>query len=156
MKKQSVFTLLFLIIGTVISAQPLQINGFDELMDSFTSGYTVKAVIHYGDCSLIIDGEEEEAPDAIGGMELNTFEHFAIGTVKNEKAFVTASETVLIWHPFYGYVLNYAKIRIYDDNSVEVIARYLDPNRYEVKMDETFKTVMNDGENEGAAFFYKN
>jgi len=89
-------------------------------MDALNNGESVRAVIHYGKCELIVDSVAVEAPDAIGGMEFQTFEYFAKMSIRNNKAYVTTSETVLIGHPYYGYVYNYAKLRIYEDNSVEI------------------------------------
>ena len=146
---------LTLLFFNFASAQATQLNNFEELMSALNSGESVRTVIHYGKCELIIDSVAVDAPDAIGGMEFQTFEYFAKMSIRNEKAYVTTSETVLIGHPYYGYVYNYAKLRIYEDNSVEIIARYLDPNSYEVKMDETFTTIINDGNNEGAIYLYK-
>ena len=76
-------------------------------------------------------------------------------SVRNDKAYVTASETKLIAHRSYGYVLNYVKIRIFEDDSVEIIAQYLDPKTYEVKMDETFNAVINNSSNDGAVYLYR-
>jgi hypothetical protein len=152
---------LFQIVSSILFfyslsfAQTTQLNNFGDLMDALNTGESVRAVIHYGKCELIIDSVAVEAPDAIGGMEFQTFEYFAKMSIRNEKAYVTTSETVLIGHPYYGYVYNYAKLRIYEDNFVEIIARYLDPKSYEVKMDETFTTIINDGKNEGAIYLYK-
>ena len=152
---------LFQIVSSILFfyslsfAQTTQLNNFGDLMDALNTGESVRAVIHYGKCELIIDSVAVEAPDAIGGMEFQTFEYFAKMSIRNEKAYVTTSETVLIGHPYYGYVYNYAKLRIYEDNFVQIIARYLDPKSYEVKMDETFTTIINDGNNEGAIYLYK-
>ena len=146
---------LHLFLLNVAAAQTTQLNNFDELMTALNTGESVRAVIHYGKCELIIDSVSVEAPDAVGGMEFQTFEYFARMSIRNEKAYVTTSETVLIGHPYYGYVYNYAKLRIYEDNFVQIIARYLDPKSYEVKMDETFTTIINDGNNEGAIYLYK-
>jgi hypothetical protein len=146
---------LTLLFCNFASAQTTQLNNFDELMTALNTGESVRAVIHYGKCELIIDSVAIEAPDAIGGMEFQTFEYFAKMSIRNEKAYVTTSEAVLIGHPYYGYVYNYVKLRIYEDNFVEIIARYLDPNSYEVKMDETFTTIINNGTNEGAIYLYK-
>jgi len=77
------------------------------------------------------------------------------GVVRNDKAYISCSETVLINHPFYGYVYNYVKLRIYEDDSVEIIAQYVDPQTYEIKMDEKFLTIFNNGTNEGGIYFYK-
>ncbi len=120
------------------------------------SGKAVKAVTHYSLAKLVIDGKEEKAPDPIGGMEFRTFEYFAKGTVRNDRAFISVSETVLIYHPRYGYVLNYVKLRIFEDDSLEIIARYLDPKTYEVRMDETFYSEINNGENSGAVYLFVN
>ncbi len=145
------FVVILLIVSSVsINAQDNRLLNFEDMMDAMKSGNTVKAVIYYGQAEMIIAGEEsdekEMGPDAIGGMEFKTWEYFAKGVVRNELAYVAASETVLIGHPFYGYVLNYGKVRIYEDNSAEITVRYLDPNTYEVKMDEKFLTTIFKGE----------
>ena len=154
MKSYIVFLLLFLLPIISNSAQPAQLKNYDELMSALKSGESVKAVIYYGKTKLIIEGKEEEAPNATGGMALNTWEYFDRGVIKNEKAYVTSSESVLIGHGYYGYVYNYAKLRIYEDDKVEIIARYLDPKTFDVKMDETFTSSINNG-SEGAVYFYK-
>lgn len=140
----------------MIISGPNQLKNFDEVYDAAITGNDVKIVIHYAKTDMMIDGKSEEAPDAIGGMNLDTYEYFAVGTVRNEKAYISTSETVLINHPFYGYVYNYVKLRIYEDDKVEIIAQYLEPNTYEVKMDETFMGVINDSENDGGVYFYVN
>lgn len=137
-----------------IFAQKNQLTNFNSLMESLKIGKNVKAIIHYGKCKLVIDGKEEAAPDAIGGMELKTFEYFAKGSVNNEKSFVTSSETILISHPRYGYVYNYAKVKIFEDGNSQIIARYLDPKTLEVKMDETFFTEIAN-EKKGALFLFE-
>ena len=76
-------------------------------------------------------------------------------SIRNELAFVSSSENVLISHSYYGYVYNYVKLRIYENEKVEIIARYLDPLTLEVRMDETFYTLINNGENDGGLFLFK-
>lgn len=145
---------VLILIPFSIFAQTQQLKDFNQLFNSLKSGETVRAIIHYELCRLVIDGKEEVAPNAIGGMDLNTFEYFAKGSVRIDNAFISVSETVLISHPRYGYVLNYVKLRIYEDDNVEIVARYLDPKTYEVKMDETFYARINNGNNSGALFLY--
>lgn len=135
-------------------AQPIQLNNFDELLSSLKEGRNVRAVIYYSKCRLVVDGKEEKSNEVVGGMGLNTFEYFAKATVNNDRAFIASSETVLIFHPRYGHVLNYVKLRIYDDDSVEIIARYLDPITYEIKMDETFYSSIAYANNDAAVYFY--
>lgn len=155
MNKILIAVLLFVFTANY-NCQPTQLKSFTEIFDNMSVGAGIKVVIHYGKCKLITGGKEVIPPEAIGGMELKTFEYFGKGAIRNELAFIATSESVLISHPKYGYVYNYIKIKIFDDDSVEIIARYLDPKSYEIKMDETFYTKVNNSKNEGAAFFYMN
>ncbi len=145
-----------LFITTNVLAQTEQLISAKSLFEKLNLGKEVNVVIHYAKCKLIVDGEEVQSPDAVGGMKLMPFEYFARMSVRNEKAYVTSSETHLISHRSYGYVLNYVKIRIFEDDTVEIIARYLDPNTYQIKMDETFWAVINNGSNDGAVYLYSN
>jgi len=132
-------------------AQSQQICSFDELMTHLKKGKNVTAVFHYSRFKLISDNEEQEKiPDAIGGMELSTWEYFAPNAVKNKEAFVVFSENKLIRNPKgEGYVYNYVKVRINADQKVKVTAQYLDATTLKVNMDENFFGQLNDGKNEG-------
>ncbi len=133
-----------------------QLTSFEQIIDALKSGKQVKVVIFYADCQLISDNKiEEKSPNAIGGMDINTYEYFAKGAVYNKLAFLVASKTKLIENPIgKGYVYNYVKIKISEDNNVRIIARYLNPKNYVEIMDESFYTQINNTKNDGAAFFY--
>ena len=88
-------------------------------------------------------------------MDLNTFEYFAPGSIGNKKGYIASSHAVLIHHPRHGYVLNYVKVRIYEDNKVEIGARYVTPDTYKTQMDEVFNTEVHSGTNNGGARFYR-
>ncbi|MFZ4400107.1 MAG: hypothetical protein ACOYO1_08745 [Bacteroidales bacterium] len=156
MKKISLLTVLFLIISTSVIAQK-QLNNFEDIMTSLKSGKQVRMVAYYNKCKLISDNEEKEkVPDAIGGMNLGVFEYFAKEAVKNKLAFVVASESKLIENPKgEGFVYNYVKIKISEDNKVKITAQYIDTKTFEQKMDENFFGEINDGKNEKAVYFYE-
>ncbi len=143
--------------GFVSSAQSKQILNFDELMQSLNSGEKVRVVMHYAQCKLFIDNKEQSsAPDAVSGMEINTYEYFAPGAARNKLAFVVFSDSKLISNPKgKGYVYNYGKVRINSDNSVKITARYLNPKNFKVLMDEYFESEINDGKNNGGVYLYK-
>ena len=86
-------------------------------------------------------------------MTLDPWEYFAAGAVGNPVGYVATSSAHLIRHPRHGYVLNYVKVMVYDNGQVKVVAQYLDPRTYEVKMDETFTTEIGDGRNRAGAIF---
>jgi hypothetical protein len=131
---------------TDASGQSKLLKNFDQLMFALRTGSEVRAVIYYSRCKLIVDSVETKAPDAIGGMSFATFEYFAPNSVRNPKAFVTTSQTMLISHPRQGHVYNYVKIKVYEDDNVEINAKYLNPTTYQVVMDETFYGKISSGD----------
>ncbi len=159
MKKIVILLLLFV---SNLALSQTQLKSFDELMIALKAGKNVKTVIYYGKCKLFSEGvEEAESPNAIGGMNFDTYEYFDSSVFKGKRpSFVTTSETILINHRFYGYVNNYVKIKINIDNTVEIIAQYLKNRKfsakYKVLMDETFKGVINDGTNDAGIYLYAN
>ena len=159
MKKIVILLLLFV---SNLALSQTQLKSFDELMTALKAGKNVKAVIYYGKCKLFSEGvEEAESPNAIGGMNFDTYEYFDSSVFKGKRpSFVTTSETILINHRFYGYVNNYVKIKINIDNTVEIKAQYLKNRKfsakYKVVMDETFKGAINDGTNDAGIYLYAN
>jgi len=126
-----------------------------EIRAALEAGGKVRAVFRYRNMRLVnAEGQEEKAPDAIGGMELEPFEYFAAGSAGNEIGFLSASHSQLIQHPRHGHVVNYVKVTIEDTGAVRIRAQYLEPGTHKVLMDETFQTEIADGVNRGAAFFY--
>ena len=156
MKKISSILVVIFLISTSIFAQK-QLKSFDELMTSLKSGKQVRMVVYYNKCKLISDNEEKEkVPDAIGGMNLGVYEYFAKEAVKNKLAFVVASESKLIENPKGdGFVYNYVKIKVSEDNKVKITAQYIDVKTFEQKMDENFFGEINDEKNEKAVYFYE-
>ena len=156
MRRTIVIVVLFALslAMTAAAAAPVPLTSFEALMDALRAGAHVRVVIDYGKCKLIADNEEDEAPDAVGGMDIGTFEYFGAGAVGNPEAFVVFSETSLIQHPKRGYVHNHVKVRVRASGEVVVEARYLDPVKYEVTMEEKFFTSIADGK-EGAARFVR-
>ena len=154
MKHIALLFVLALSSSTLFAQQ--QLKSFEQMMEALQSGKTVQAVFHYHKCELFIEGEEQEKmPEIIGGMDISTFEYFGEKSIGNPTAFVVASKSKLIKNPIGdGYVYNYAKVKVRGDNSVSITAQYLNPETFEVQMDEEFRTEINNGKNEAGAFFY--
>lgn len=153
---QRVLPALLVFFAFSVSAQT-PLKGFDELMQALRSGKHVKMVVDYKKCQLIYDNEiSEKSPDATGGMNLDTWEFFARGSVRNDKAFVVFSTSHLIQYPKgEGYVYNYVKVRVSEDNKVKITARYVEPKTFENLMDENFFGEINDGKNGAGVTFYQ-
>ena len=157
MNIKTFISLLLLLFSLSGIAQPSRISGFNELMTTLNSGERVRVVIQYKLCK-IPDGQvvQSPPPDAITGMDIDTFEYFAPGAAHNNTAFVVFSTSKLIQNPKgKGFVYNYGKVRVTADNSVVVTAKYIRPGSYKVVMDETFLGKINDGTNGEGINLYK-
>jgi hypothetical protein len=145
-----------LICGTVFS-QPKQLKNFDELLTALNRGENVRTIIHYAKCTLIWDNEvQEKSPDAISGLNIETYEYFARKAVRNnEEAFLVFSTNHFIQNPKgKGYVYNYGKIRVDENDSIKITVSYVEPITLEETMTEKFFTTINNGKNDGGVFFY--
>ena len=49
----------------------------------------------------------------------------------------------------------YVKLRIYEDNKIEITAQYIDPLTLEIKMDEKFVTEINNNQNDSGVMLFK-
>lgn len=156
MKKTFISVLLiFMLLPFTNYSSTQQITDYEGLFDALMKGEEVRIVIHYGRTRLITDNEEFDAPDVIGGMHISAFEYFSKGSIRNPRAMIVTSETVLIGHPRYEHVYNYARIRFYDDNEVQITAKYLTTGDYETVMDQKFYGSINNGKNDGAVYLFK-
>ena len=154
---RSFYIFLLLIISLSGEAQPARIKNFNELIASLSTGERVRAVIHYAKCRFSTEGSKQSpAPDAITGMDIDTFEYFAPGAAHNLKAFLVFSQMKMIQNPKgKGFVYNYGKVRINEDDSVTVLAKYVNPKNFKVVMDESFSGILNNGNNGGGIDLFK-
>jgi len=147
---------ILLLISQFGFAQTSLLSSFDQLMQSLNSGEQVRVVIHYGLCQWApTENKQTPTPRAVTGMDVDTYEYFPSGTIHNKNSFVVFSNTKLIKNPLgKGYVLNYGKVKINDDNTVQVTVKYINPSNFKELMSEVFVGKLNDGHNnEGINFF---
>ena len=154
---QALLALCICIAAPCALSQTKQLPSFDALMTSLNGGESVRVVMHYGKCKLFVDGAEQEKwPDAVGGMNVDAYEHFAPNTVRNPLAFVVLSSAKLIQNPKgEGFAYNYVKVRVNSDNSCKITAQYVNPSTFKVFMDEYFTGMVNDGKNDGCIYFFQ-
>jgi hypothetical protein len=140
----------------ILICQFIRISDFENLMLSLNSGDKVRVIIHYGLCKWAPDQKDHSpVPDAITGMDIDTYEYFAPGVTNNKTAFVVFGNSKLIKNPMgKGFVYNYGKVKINADNTVLVNAKYIHPKSFKVLMDESFIGTINNGtNNEGISLF---
>jgi hypothetical protein len=133
-----------------VTPGPTQITTYADLLATLKTGARVRAVLDYGKCTI----SGSPGPDALGAMSLDTFEWFNKGVVGNSKAYIAASENKLIAYPP-GHVYDYVKVRVYDDEKVQIGVQYLDPVTFAVSVDETINCGISDAVTERGATFFK-
>lgn len=154
-----IFLLCLLSPGLAGAPRPELLKNFGELFTALKQGQEVRLVIHYEKCWKKPGGEgspPEKGPAAVGGMALVNFEYFPAGLIPGQsRAFISSSTLQFIQHQRHGVVYNYARVRVFSDNLVEITVRYYQPQTFEVLMEDVYQTVMADRKNEGGAFFYR-
>ena len=153
MKRMLLLAVLVMLLVPCAHAENERLCSFEELKQALFNGEEVRAVIHYGRCTMTVDGKEAPAPDAVGGLPIEVFEYFAPGSVKNDQAYLVFSAGTYI--NFRGYKYNYVKFKVFEDNRVEVTAQYAKPVTFRVLMDETFTTTIANGRNQGALMLFR-
>ena len=149
-----IYSILFYGVSLQAQNEPKKLNTFADLFEALKSGCEIFCVIDYSKTKLVIDSAEATPPKAIGGMKISAWEYFERGVIGNEKAVIISSEIVLISHWKRGYVYNYAKLRIFEDGTFELNARYINPLTFKTEMDETFYGFFSgDNEKISAIFF---
>jgi hypothetical protein len=135
---------------TCVAPGPQLITTYADLFATLKSGARVRTVLDYSKCQL----EGNPAPNAIGAMNLDTFEWFGPKVVGNPKAYIAASESHLVKMPS-AFIYNYVRLRISEDEKVAVEVKYVDPVTFAVTVDELIECEINDGTNDRGASFYK-
>lgn len=126
------------LLFTSLAGAQTPLADFAELMQELRAGRTVQLVADYSKTRAPGETSTNAELDAVGGMKLEAWEYFGRGVVRNERAYVASSKTVLIEHPSRGFVYNYVRFRIFEDGEVEITARYLEPLTFQAVMESTY------------------
>ena len=157
MLKTGAAALLILIAAAgPASAQPRTLQSAAEILSALKAGGQVRVVLHFKDMKLVNDkGEPEKSPDVFSAMVLEPYEYFAAGSIGNPVGYLASSHAQLIRHARYGYIYDYVKVSVYDNNQVKILVQYLSPTTFELKMEETFTTDIATGQTGGKAAFFR-
>jgi len=138
------------------AAQPKPLGSAAEILSALKAGGQVRVVLHFKGMRLVNEkGQPEEAPDAFSAMILEPYEYFAAGAIGNPVGYLASSHAQLIRHARYGYIYDYVKVSVYDNNQVKILVQYLSPTTFELKMEETFTTDIATGQTGGKAAFFR-
>lgn len=133
-----------------VPPSPAIVTTYSDILTTLKAASRVRVVLDYSKCKL----SGMPGPDALGSMNLDTFEWFGPKVLGNPRAFLAASENHLI-RLSSGFVYDYVRVSVSDDEKVTVDVQYLDPVTFAVSVDETILCGISDGKTEKGATFYK-
>ena len=145
--------LLFLVLLSIISLASLkstqnqyEMLNFEQVKESLFKGNRLRIIMNFNKMDLYIGGQQLNKPDALSSFDIEIFEYFGkYAAGQNEQAYIATSHSALIIHARYGVIYNYGKVRMYENNNVQVDVVYLDPNSFQTVFEETFNSTLDSG-----------
>jgi hypothetical protein len=116
---------------------------FEQIKKDLFDGNKLRFVFDYEKMNLYINGQlQSKSPNAVGGFDIEIFEYFGPFVANNPVPYIAASSNALIIHSRYGVIYNYGKLRIYEDNRIEVGVVYIDVKTTNIVFQETFNATL--------------
>lgn len=90
-----------------------------------------------------------------GGMDITAFNKNTIMVDGKPKDMIASSLTMLVEHPTLGNVLNYVRLRFFEDNSVELYSSMIDPKGYKTLQKMKFMCSMSTGKDQNGISVFR-
>ncbi|STX43781.1 Uncharacterised protein [Legionella donaldsonii] len=123
--------LLLSLVTHAVSAQTTLISNYSQLVTALERGDDVKAILHFDKCHLDPNSAAAHILPKLKGastrFNFNEYTHYKLQIDDQEKDIIVTSITMLIEHPHGEFWNNYARLRIFEDNSAELHIAYYDP-----------------------------
>lgn len=103
------------------------ITSYSDLVNSVSQGDTVRAIMHVDKCSF-----GKGSSDAIAGINFTNFNKYPILAGNELKNVVATSIMQVVEHPKYGPVYDYVRLRVFENNTAELLSEFIDPVTYKV------------------------
>lgn len=151
-------------LATAIAATPKALTSYAELLQALHQGHDVEAIIYFDKCSIKRNSSTKQIPlgvDISGAdtrLNFTIYSHYKVNTNgQQDKMAVATSLNILTEHRDFGPVNAYARLRIYEDNTVDFLTSYYHPTTYEQKASATYLcSVSNGGDQNGVVLYDKN
>jgi hypothetical protein len=144
---------IFCSMNPIVFANPhTLLTNYSDLFTAVTEGDAVRAIILLDKC--IPASQNSEDSQNIAGMNFTTFNAYQIQMGTQKKNVIATSIDMMVEHKTLGPVHSYLRLRIFDDNSVEVFSEYLDPKTYAKLGTFTFNCQLSNGkDNKGVRLY---
>ncbi len=133
--KKMLVSVLMLSIASASFAAKQKITTYDELLKVLTAGGDAKALVNFDDCQLQQSSTDDPIPVSGAASRFNFSLYSTYKLNENGKTRSVISVPVNVYGQSFnfGFVLTYGRLRIYDDNSVQVHTALYDPKTFDLK-----------------------
>ena len=104
------------------------ISNYPQLLKAINQGDSIRAIMFINKCS--ITHATSDSNDVIAGMNFTTFNKYQVEKGNQKINTIATSINMLVEDGKLGTVYNYVRLRIFEDNSAEILSEYLDPTTY--------------------------
>jgi hypothetical protein len=125
---------------TAFAAAYKNLSNYPELLTALKNGHGVRAIIQINTTPNDIESKH----DVIGAMNFTQFNKYPIVTNGQVKNGIATSINMLVQHKKYGFVYDYVRLRVFEDNSAELFSAFLNPKTYAQLQSITFYFQLND------------
>ena len=150
--KKILIPLLLVTSQIVVAAQHVVLTNYNEIMTALTQGDEVRAIMKLDKCSG--DSNSAAVRGVVGGMSFTNFNKHHLIVAGEEKNVIATSINILIQHSVKGHVNNYVRLRLFEDNTVEIFSEMLEPKTYNQLSAATFHCKLSDGNDQNGVVLY--
>ena len=131
-------TFLVILCQSAVAGSHHQTLGtYDELEKSLAEGDNVKAIVDFTKCSPMVD--------SMGSMSFSTFNKYIFTEGAVAKETIATLTTVMTHTRKFGYINNTVRMRVFKDNSVEILNEFIDPKNYIQITSTSYTCQLNNG-----------
>ncbi len=145
------FTLLSCSFAT--SAQ-IRIENYQDLYQTLIEGNEVRAIIQLSECHSDSQPLEKKPTALAGGLNFSQFNAYQIKINDKPTHIIATSINMLVDSQQHGPAYNYVRLRVFENNQVEIVSMFLKPTDYSTLSKNTFRCALsNKTENRGITLY---
>lgn len=132
--KKTLLVLLMVLSSSQIHANNAKISSYDELLSAVSTGRDVKVIINFENCTTVSKDLKLATPifGVLYRMNFDLFGYDQVVDENGEKHYaVIHSISGYTEHPTLGPVLTYSRMRVYDNNKINIHNALYNPKSYE-------------------------
>ncbi|MFZ2314609.1 MAG: VirK family protein [Gammaproteobacteria bacterium] len=105
------------------------LTSYEQLRLALRAGDQVIAVVDVDKC-VASHPTETKLPGAAAGFNFDVFDNYKVQTNYKAQMTIATAFTHVTQHSKFGFVQDYVRLRIFEDNSAEIMSAYLNPQTF--------------------------